>query len=217
MPLLVGVATVVPFLPALPGDFNWDDVANLVENPYYRGLGWANLRWMFTSFHLGHYIPITWLTLGLDYVLWGMSPWGYHLTSLVLHAINAVLFYLLAYRLLDLGIAPLPQRSSLSGDGGASGQIGGPGVALPLGAAFAALLFAVHPLRVESVAWITERRDLVAGLFSLLTVHAYLIGYRRGTPARLSAGWYSVAVGLFGLAVLSKSSVVGLPLALLAL
>ena len=187
---LVGGLTIIVFLPSLQlGFINWDDVENFLNNPYYRGLGWPNLQWMFTSFRLGHYIPITWMTLGLDYVLWGMNPRGYHLTSLVLHAANAVLFYLLAYRLLDFGFAPLPPRPLRSGEGKtSSGQIGRSGVSLPLGAAVAALLFAVHPLRVESVTWITERRDLVAGLFSLLTVHAYLTAYRQGTPTMVE-GW----------------------------
>ena len=216
---LVGGLTFIVFLPSLQlGFINWDDVVNFLRNPFYRGLGWPNLQWMFTSFRLGHYIPITWMTLGLDYVLWGMNPRGYHLTSLVLHAVNAVLFYLLVYRLLTFGFALWPSRPLGSREGETSfGQIDSSGVSLPLGAAVAALLFAVHPLRVESVTWISERRDLVAGLFSLLTVHAYLTAYRQGTPARLRAGWYAVAIGLFGLALLSKSIVVALPLALLAL
>ena len=83
--IVVAAVTFLTFLPALRNDFvNWDDVENFLRNPYYRGLRWANIRWMFTTAHLDHYIPITWLTLGLDYVLWGMNPWGYHLTSLLL-------------------------------------------------------------------------------------------------------------------------------------
>ena len=200
---LVVVLTIATFLPALRNGFvNWDDIGNFVNNPHYRGLGWANLRWMFTSVHLGHYIPVTWLTLGLDYVLWGMNPLGYHLTSLLLHALNAVLFFLLAEQLLELGSAPALRRD----DAG-----------VWLGATVAALVFAVHPLRVESVAWITERRDVVCGLFSLLTVHAYLRACRRGEPDRPHRGWYWTAVLLFLLALLSKSIVVGLPLVLIAL
>src|SRR5207247_751236 len=81
----------------------------------------------------------------------------------------------------------------------------------------AALVFAVLPLRLVSVAWITERRDVVCGLFSLLTVHAYLHACRRGEPDRPHRGWYWTAVLLFLLALLSKSIVVGLPLVLIAL
>src|SRR5215831_8071799 len=153
--VLVATVTLLTFLPALRNDFvNWDDVENFLNNPHYRGLGWTNIRWMLTTAHLGHYIPVTWLTLGLDYVLWGMDPRGYHFTAVLLHALNAGLVYVLAYRLLELGSS------------------GGRGLAL--GAATAALLFSLHPLRVESVVWITERRDLLAGLFSTLAVLAYL-------------------------------------------
>jgi len=166
---------------------------------------------MFTSAHSGPYIPIVWLTLGLDYALWGMTPLGYHLTSVVLHAVNAVLFYVLALRLTQRALAPSAgplQEYEKTND---------EALGLPLGASVAALLFSVHPLRVESVAWITERRDVVCGLFSLLTVLAYLRACPRGTPDRLHPGWFWTAVALFVLALLSKPIVVGLPLVLLAL
>ncbi len=194
--------TIATFLPSLGNGFlGWDDGINFVDNQAFRGLGWPNLRWMFTNALMGHYIPITWLTLGLDYLLWGMHPAGYHLTAILLHTANAVLFYFLTARLFELGAAA----------GRADGNAG-----RWLGAAVAALLFAVHPLRVESVVWITERRDLVSGLFSLLTVHAYLSAWRDRGPTRLHRGWCWASVALFALALLSKSIVVGLPLALLA-
>jgi tetratricopeptide (TPR) repeat protein len=198
---LVALVTLVTFLPALSSPFiGWDDGRNFLANPQYRGLGRDNLRWMFTAAYDGHYMPITWLTFGVDYLLWGMNPRGYHLTSVILHVLNAVLFYVVSRRLLRAAFA---WRRSAPG--------------LTWGAASAALLFAVHPLRVESVAWITERRDVVAGALTLLTILAYLEAEERGEPGRLHAGWYWTAVGLFGLALLSKSIVVGLPIALLAL
>jgi tetratricopeptide (TPR) repeat protein len=215
---LVVAVTLVTFLSALRNDFvNWDDLENFLKNPHYRGLGWANIRWMFTTVHMVHYMPVTWLTLGMDYVLWGMHPRGYHLTALLLHASNALLFYLLAYRLLTLGFAaspptPRPEQDGVHDEEGQPSDRG-----LMLGAVVAALLFSVHPLRVESVAWITERRDLVAGLFSLLTVLAYLKAFDRRTGNRLHPGWLWASVGAFILALLSKSIVVGLPLVLLAL
>ena len=93
MPLLVALLAFAAFLPALENGFvNWDDDKNFLENPHYRGLGWTQLRWMFTTFHEGHYQPLSWLTLGVDYVVWGMDPFGYHLTNLFLHAANAVVF-----------------------------------------------------------------------------------------------------------------------------
>jgi protein O-mannosyl-transferase len=214
--VLVAAVTLLTFLPALRNDFvNWDDVENFLNNPHYRGLGWTNIRWMLTTAHLGHYIPVTWLTLGFDYVLWGMDPRGYHFTALVLHAVNALIFYILAYRLLELGFAarskdPAEEEQRDTGSGGTRRG-------LALGAAIAALFFSVHPLRVESVVWITERRDLLAGLFSMLAVLAYLRSWTQGTVNGLRAAWYWASVGFFALALLSKSIAVGVPVVLLAL
>ena len=89
----VAAVTFLAYLPSLDNGFvDWDDNVNFLENRNYRGLGWANLAWMATSFHLGHYHPLTWVTLGFDYVLWEMDPFGYHLTNVVLHALSAVAF-----------------------------------------------------------------------------------------------------------------------------
>src|SRR5262245_2865528 len=87
---LVGVTTFLVFLPALGHGFvNWDDEQNIVDNTAYRGLSPAQLKWMLTTFHLGPYQPLSWMTLGMDYLLWGMNPFGYHLTNVLLHAIAA--------------------------------------------------------------------------------------------------------------------------------
>src|SRR2546425_17467 len=164
VPLLVVLCTLAAFLPTLQNHFvNWDDDKNFLDNHHYRGLTWQQLSWMWTT-HLGHYIPLTWMTLGMDYLLWGMNPVGYHLTSLLLHATSAVVVFFLARRFLTLA---LPRAS-------------GRGHALTVSAGFAALVFAIHPLRVESVAWATERRDVLSGLFYLLTLLTYLRACERG-------------------------------------
>jgi len=204
VPALLALASFVVFLPALGAGFvNWDDDQNFLDNPNYRGLGAAQLRWMFTTFLMGHYIPLTWMTLGLDYVIWGMNPAGYHLTNLLLHSANAVLFYFMALRLLRAGVP--------------GGQADG-SWALTLGSGFATLLFAVHPLRVQSVAWITERRDVLSGLFYLAAVVAYLRycdgAVQEGSRTRK---WYWASLGLFALALLSKAMTVTLPVVLLVL
>ena len=169
---------------------------------------------MATTFHMGHWIPVTWLTLGLDHVLWGMDPRGYHLTSLVFHAATAVAFYALACRLLERA---LPRET--------------PRLDITLGAAASALLFAVHPLRVESVAWATERRDVVSGLFYVLALLCYLKAFDRAPAARprrpvnwsarlrlrLPPLWYGLTLACFAAAVLSKSIAVTLPVTLLVL
>src|SRR5215510_10989508 len=178
IPILVAVLTVAAFYPVLQNKFvYWDDYKNIVENPHYRGLGWANIRWMFTTFHMGHYQPLTWVTLGTDYVLWGVNPFGYHLTSLILHAATAVGFFFLARELLSIvtGSAEKP-------------------TAVWVGAAVAALVFALHPLRVESVAWATERRDVLSGLFYVLTILAYLYAW---SSEKFRGRWYWLALALF--------------------
>src|SRR5438132_1067667 len=94
VPCFIALATFLTFFPALRNDFvGWDDDENLVSNPHYRGLGWSQIRWMFTTFHMGPYQLLSWMTLGLDYLIWGMNPVGYHLTNLILHVANAVFFY----------------------------------------------------------------------------------------------------------------------------
>src|SRR5437667_5086540 len=198
VPVLIAVVTFAAFLPTLQNQFvNWDDPRNFLENPHYRGLGWTHLRWMWTT-HLGHYIPLTWMTLGLDYLLWGMNPVGYHLTSLLLHAANAVVFFFVVRRILILALPGPSER----------------GHALAVCAGVAALVFAIHPLRVESVAWVTERRDVLSGLFYLVTILVYLRACERGERGR---GWYWLSVAVFVCALLSKSMVVNLPVVLLIL
>src|SRR5216684_3552 len=199
--LIPAALTLCVFLPLLGNGFvNWDDQANFLDNPHYRGFGWSNFRWMFTTAHLGHYIPVTWLTLALDYTLWGLNPVGYHLTSALLHAANALLVYRLGAALLT------------AADRGTSTWWD-----IRWGALAAALVFALNPQRVESVAWATERRDVTMGLFALLTVLAYLRAVREGVDGRLDRRWYWTSVGLFALALLSKSLVIGLPLVLFVL
>jgi len=153
---------------------------------------------MFTTFHMGHYILLTWLTLGADSLVWGMDPTGYHLTSLLFHAATALCFYAVARRLLAQA---LPARASPSDSA--------------LGAAAAALLFAVHPLRVESVAWITERRDVVSGLFFMLALLSWLKYV--DAPREVKLRWYAASLGFFGCALLSKALAVGLPVVLVVL
>jgi tetratricopeptide (TPR) repeat protein len=201
LPALIALVTLAAFEPTLHNQFvtGWDDNRNLLDNPHYRGLGGPQLHWMFTAFHVGHYMPLTWMTLGLDYVIWGMQPAGYHLTSLLLHAASAVLLYFVAARLLAAALPAVAQQSP---------------TALALSAAAAALVFALHPLRVESVAWATERRDVLSGFFYLSATLTYLAFCQR--EAR-RWGWYATSLALFACALLSKSIAVSLPVVLLIL
>ena len=193
-------AVVAAFFPALANEFvNWDDDLNLTDNPYWRGLGPAQLRWMFTVMHGGHYQPLSWVSYAIDYQIWGLQPFGFHLTNLVLHAANAVVFWLVVMELLRAAAPP------------AKGE---PANTVPLAAAVGALFFAVHPLRVESVAWASERRDVLAGFFFLLTVLAYLRAAR--DPAR-RLPHLAVATVCFALSLLSKAWAITLPAVLLVL
>lgn len=126
---------------------------------------------MFTNTLVGHYMPFTWLTFALDHVLGRMDPWGYHLASLLLHAVNAVLVYLVARRLLRVALQTA--------------------VDTRVGAGLAALLLALHPQRVESVAWISDRATLPCGTFYLLAALSYL--RRVGAPDRRRGMWWRAA------------------------
>ena len=199
--LFLVLVTVLTFLPGLEGAFlDWDDRENFLHNPHFRGLGLTQLRWMLTTGLLGHWMPLTWLSLAVDWTIWGLNPFGYHLTSLGLHAICVVLVYILARRLFVL-TAPRVAPTTHA-----------------LGAGVAALLFAIHPLRVESVAWITERRDVLAGVFFLGAILAYL---GRWNPDGTARPWprlrYLAALALFVAALLSKVMSVSLPVVLLIL
>ncbi|MEZ5396571.1 MAG: tetratricopeptide repeat protein [Bryobacterales bacterium] len=180
LPWMVFGLTLLSFLPTLANGFvNFDDDRNFLANADYRGLAPANIAWAFSTFLLGHWHPLTWLSLELDYSLWGMNPAGYHLTNSVLHATAALLAYLLFVELL--------------------------GKQARWAALVGALLFALHPLRVESVAWVSERRDVMCGVFSLAT----LLFYVRGRLA--------LALAFFVGALLSKVLAAMLPLALVIL
>jgi protein O-mannosyl-transferase len=157
-PIVLGLVTAVLacFAPALQNGFvDWDDDLNLTENARYRGFGLAQLRWMFGTTLGGHYQPLTWLSFAADHTLWGMRPGGYHLTSIALHTANALLVFVL----LQMLVRPMTR--------GAQSVVAG-------AALVGALLFAIHPLRVESVVWASERRDVLSALFWLAAILAYV-------------------------------------------
>jgi protein O-mannosyl-transferase len=195
--LALFAVTVAIFWPALQNDFvNWDDDLNLVDNAAFRGFSLRHLEWMLTTTLGGHYQPLSWLSFALDHALWGMDPWGYHLTALVLHGANAVVCFLVLRALLSpLDLAPPAM--------------------LNRAAAVGALVFAIHPLRVESVAWATERRDVLSGLFWLLGLLAYLASVH-GPPARRVVR-RRAALAALALSLLAKAWGITFPVVLLIL
>jgi tetratricopeptide (TPR) repeat protein len=201
--LAVALAAALTFLPVLQGQFlSWDDDTMLTNNPAYRGLGPAQLAWMATTTRMGHYMPLTWLTFGATYVAAGMNPWAYHLGSLLLHALDAALVTWLAWRLIALALARDGRH---------------PGIAAPAaGAAVTGLAFGVHPLRAESVGWITDRSDLLCAAFVLLALLAYLRAIDAAGALRWRP-WSILALAAMTAALLSKEIAVTLPAVLLVL
>lgn len=188
--VLLAIGTILPFLPALSGAFlEWDDGLNLAENPHWRGFSPANIRWMLTTMFGGPYQPLSWLSYAFDFTLWGANPAAMRATNYILHAASAVIFFLIIEKLIQKA-----SPSASSRDRAAA-------------ALFAVLFWAVHPLRVESVVWLTERRDVLSGFFYLLAVFFYLRDPERPLRPLLA----------FCLAILSKASVITLPLTLILL
>jgi hypothetical protein len=187
---LLFFGTVLLFSRALRCGFvNYDDPTYVTANAQVQGgLTWAGVVWAFTS-PSDYWHPLTWLSHMLDWQLYGPAAFGHHLTSVLWHALNAVLAFLLFRRL---------------------------GAGLWLGV-FAAALFAWHPLRVESVVWVTERKDVMSGSFFLLTLLAYAryVDCRRlGRPWRRA---YLLTIACFAAGLMSKPMLVTLPLILLIL
>ena len=181
------------------GFVNWDDEL-YVANPQLRSLGQDSLLWMLTA-RYPQWQPLTWLSHALDNVLWGASPASHHATSLALHALVVLLLALLFSALLG---AALPETAKLQ-----------PGLALA-SAAVAAALFGLHPLRVESVAWISARKDLLCALFFIAATLAWLRYLWAESPRARRIAYLSAAL-LFAAALASKPTAVSFAAVLLIL
>lgn len=188
--LCLGLAGLVlaAFQPALGGEFlNWDDNLIVAASPHLSGFSGEQLRWMWTATHGGHWEPLVWLSFAIDHARsGGMDPAAFHLTGVLLHALNAALVFALARCLL--------------GEAGRGGAL------------LAAALFALHPLRVESVAWVSERRDVLS---ATLYLTATLLWLRRATGG--GRGWLLASYGAFALALTAKAAGLAWPLVFLAL
>lgn len=173
------------------GFVNLDDPQYVYDNPAIRTFDLQFIIESFTTSYMGWWMPLTWISFAADYLFWGLNPLGFHLTNILLHAANTGLVVLIASRL--LGPA-------------AGGRYSG---WLPL---FAALLWGLHPLRVESVAWITERKDVLNGLFSLGAILFYLRYVQASADsAQKNFRDYGIALLLFFLSLMAKPVSVVLP------
>ena len=165
---------------------NYDDPLYVSDNPSLaHGLTAAGIGWAFTTTYANFWHPLTWLSLLLDFQLYGLEPWGYHLTNVLLHGTTTVLLFLILRRM-TANLWP---------------------------SAFVAAVFAVHPLHVESVAWAAQRKDVLSGLFWMLTIGAYL-GY---VCHPFSLVRYLIVVVVFAMGLLAKPMLVTLPCVLLLL
>lgn len=184
LPLLVAATTLVAFLPAINNGFtNWDDPIYVTDNSLIRDLSPNVLMAMFTAPLAGNYHPLTVASLALDYRFWKLDPRGYHATNVAIHLFNTLAVFWLVLLL---------TRSS-----GAS--------------TIAALFFGIHPLHVESVAWVSGRKDVLYTAFYLCACICFALWATGGRRKRL---YYVGALAFFGLSLLSKAMAVTLPLAL---
>ncbi|MGE5179771.1 MAG: tetratricopeptide repeat protein [Bacteroidota bacterium] len=205
----MAVAGVVAFL-VFRGTFghgfvNWDDGIYVYENPALRHLSSQTLAWFFTRFYYFAYIPVTLSSYAFDVIAWGAGPRGHHLANVLLHAANAAWIVFLGVALSAWG-RPRAGARATEPSGGHAAALWGAGAA--------ALLWAVHPLRAESVAWISDRKDLLCAFFLLPATIAY-IAAREGAPRR--GLWLTVSFLCFFLAALSKANAVVFPVVLLLL
>ena len=188
--LLVFCAVFFTFFQVRHFEFlNFDDPEYVTSNAVlHGGITAQSLRWAFLAPHSGHYHPITWLSHALDCQLFGLEPGAHHLTSVFVHAMNAALLFLLLARI------PLLGRNGF-------------GISL-----FCALIFGLHPMRLESVAWVSERKDVLSVFFALLSLHSYLLFSTTRSTLSLVA-----TAGFFVLGLLSKPMLVSLPFLFLLL
>ena len=211
--VVIAVVTFAVYLHALQNDFvALDDDAYIFDNLHIRSFDLSFLRWAFLDFYASNWHPLTWMSHALDYALWGLNPMGHHLTNIILHAVNTFTVVVLAMRLREAltwtteqkGPAAILHERTVLITGGVTG-----------------ILFGLHPLHVESVAWVAERKDLLCAFFFMLSIMAYTNAVRRighgAERIRLAPGALLSALCFFILALLSKPMAVTLPVVLLIL
>jgi protein O-mannosyl-transferase len=204
VPLVLAAAVFITYFGALRADFiTCDDPDYVVNNAEVQsGLTTPGLRWALTTSHANNWHPLTWMSHMLDCQIYGMKPMGHHLTSVLLHTFNTALVFMMLWQL-----TRAMWRSAL-----------------------VAGLFGLHPMHVESVAWISERKDVLSTFFFLLTIWSYAryakfriqnseFRMREGTPISPTKAWFCYGLGLllFALGLMSKPMVVSLPFVLLLL
>lgn len=198
---IIAILTFIVYLPALSNGFvNWDDDIYVYANGYIRNIDLNFFKWAFTSVVQSSWHPLTLLSYALDFSVWQLNPKGYHLTNNLLHSLNTFLIFILALVLIlqwgkkEKEVLPLKAL---------------------VAAGTTAILFGIHPLHVESVVWISERKDVLSAFFFLLTLLAYL----KYVSSEKSKGtfFYVISLLFFSLSLMSKAMAVTLPFVLLIL
>jgi len=198
--------TCLFYAPVFQNDFvNWDDIQTITQNSNIRTINVETIKWMFTTLYTAHWMPLTWLSFSLDNLIYGMKPMGFHLTNLALHCMNVLIVFVLTIHLvgfigaraLDLEVEEKDRFAIKCGF-------------------LSAILFGLHPLRVESVAWATERKDVLYSFFYLLSLCVYLVR-ARGNGSMAWKDRHVLCLILFVCSVMSKLMAVTLPMVLLIL
>lgn len=212
---IIVCVTFALYLPSLQHGFlaNWDDDRYVVDNVHIRSLNFDFFRWAFLDYKTNLWHPIAWISHAVDYAIWGMNPFGHHLTSIVLHAVNTGVVVFLAAKLMNTA----GMSKDATGWETATGRRN-----VLLASVVTGLLFGIHPLHVESVAWVTERKDLLYSLFYMLSI-MYYIRSEEELPSEdsqhnfLLNRNYLFSLLLFFLSLCSKPMAVTLPALLLLL
>ena len=179
---VIVVVTLIVFFPTLLNNLtNWDDRVYVNENPYIKAFSWENMKWIFSNSFMGNYHPLTMISLAIDYHINKFNPFTFHFTNLLLHTCNAVLVFLVIFALTG--------KMNLS--------------------VIAGLLFGVHTLHVESVSWVSERKDVLYAFFYLIALF-YYIKFSKKKERK----WYWLSLGFFMLSLLSKGQAVSLAVTL---
>ncbi|MDH4226895.1 MAG: tetratricopeptide repeat protein [Deltaproteobacteria bacterium] len=197
--LLCAFVTFIVYLKAITFGFvNWDDNQYILGNVLFEKTGWNFLNDVFIYTFASNWHPLTMMSYKIDYIFWGDDPMGYHLTNVILHTVATGLVFVFGYRIFLVVFKGDNRRR-----------------AVIAAASIAAILFGVHPLHVESVAWVSERKDILSALFFVASMVLYL-RYRHVDEVRKKT-FYVLSLFAFVLALLSKPMAVTLPVVLLIL
>src|SRR6185369_3246424 len=206
--MTAAIIVLLVYMRTLSCDFvNLDDPAYIIENTGIRSLGSEFWYWAFATFPINYWMPVLWISFAVDYHFWGLNPFGYHLTNNILHAVNTGLVVLMADGLYRNRFA---QREEVP-----NSKYIYTGMLL-----LAGLIFGIHPVRVESVAWATERKDVLNGLFTLGSIICYLryqeIKVAHAEKKRIYC-YYCLSLLLFLVSLMCKPSSIFIPIALLVI